>query len=173
MFRRFSGSFCAWCENNNWGVFLLLAPHSDTKWRRLIRPATLLSPRSPCQTMHVRPHGRHGRQGTVIHTHQTASNFSIELNPSFSLIKATTSEPSNRPLNGRRVWGCGKGKSTLQHTGGTETPHVDSTNRTSFRIKCSDRPPLSLSTSRASSGYSTISIYGMRSSRPAAEIGIH
>jgi len=35
------------------------------------------------------------------HTHQTASNFSIELNPSFSLIKATTSEPSNRPPNGQ------------------------------------------------------------------------
>lgn len=170
MSRRRSGSFCAWCENNNWGVFLLLAPHSDTKWRRLIRPAILPSPLSPGQPMHVRPHGR---QGTVDHTHQTASNFSIELNPSFSLIKATTSEPSNRPLNGGRVWGSVRGKSTLQQTGGTERPHVDSTNRTSFRIKCSDRPPLSLSTSSASSGYSTISIYGMRSSRPAAEIGIH
>ncbi|KRK01220.1 uncharacterized protein Dyak_GE27563 [Drosophila yakuba] len=103
--RRRSGSFCAWCENNNWGVFLLLAPHSDTKWRRLtpktpFDPAPTAAPpeTNPAgQTMHVQSTRiADQRTTTVCHTHQTASNFSIELNPSFSLIKATTSEPSNR-----------------------------------------------------------------------------
>lgn len=78
------------------GRILLLAPHLDTEWRRLL-----------CMSQH--PHGqhthshtpRHTHRNKVWHTHKNASNFSIELIPSFSLIKATTtSEPSNWPLNG-------------------------------------------------------------------------